>query len=166
MKKIAVLFILCIFPGFLMAQEGAPDTKASPDKTTRSVGNTNSAGVMADFRSLEEELKGRKRDDKVMKKRLEANLLRALTNSMARRFYAEMDKFKKDLKVENIKYDNPTSPFVYYVKYTTQNYTFVARCDYSRDPAFYLQDPLFVKLLVREPGQKESESGASETKVQ
>ena len=166
MKKIAVLVILCIFPGFLMAQEGAAVPNASSDKTTRSVGNTNNAGVMADFRSLEEELKGRKRDDKTMKKRLEANLLRALTNSMARRFYTEMDKFKKDLKVENIKYDNPTSPFVYYVKYSTQNYTFVARCDYSRDPAFYLQDPLFVKLLVREPGQKSAEGENSEAKIQ
>jgi len=140
-------------PAGLSAAPGDGNKSGTPDKTESGKTGTEGKkvrdkGLMKEFRRLEEKLRGRKRTAAHLKKTLETNLIGALSRSIVRRFYPERRVLLKNLKPANITYDNPTSPLVYYVRYIVGSKTLLARMDFARDPEYYLQYPVNVKLLA------------------
>ena len=134
--------------------------KSEPSNTEKS---SKDDSVMIEFRSLEEQIRLKKRSSKVRKITLETNLLRAMRSAIFRRFYLERKDLSKNLNAQNIIYDNPTSPLVYYVKYVTttdngQTRTIIGRFDFSRSPEFYIQIPAYEKVLIRTSGEVHEES--------
>jgi hypothetical protein len=103
-------------------------------------------GVMAEFSSVEGTLKSKRVGPEKLQHTLERNLIRALGQAIDRRYYLERGELKKDLKPENIAYENPTSETIYYVKYKN----FLARFDFSRNPELFEQGPIYVRFLVVE----------------
>ena len=53
----------------------------------------------------------------------------------------------KDLSRENLKYENPTSPVIYFVKFKE----LIARFNYARDPEYFIQSPVYVKFMQIDP---------------
>ena len=115
-------------------------------------------GVMNEFRALEEALRTDKRTPEERKKTLEANLLRGMQQAIIRMFYQKREELLKNMTGDTIKYENPTSELVYYVKY--QN--FIIRFDFARDPEIYNQAPVLKKVLIKPEGlQMHSEPAAA-----
>ena len=135
----------------LVAQDKNPDEAATGD--TRPEGT-----VMQEFRKLEEDIRKKKRSPDLRKKMLESNLVRAMESAIDRYFYFNRESIKKNLRAEKLKYSNPTSPRIYYVKfrvvYTVGDMTLtrylLIRFDFVRDPEFYAQTPARSKVLIRE----------------
>ncbi|GIX41099.1 MAG: hypothetical protein KatS3mg129_0832 [Leptospiraceae bacterium] len=101
-------------------------------------------GVMSEFRAVEEGIRKKFRSEKEQKEILENNLLRALKMSILRRFYYDADKYLKDLNINNISWEAPLTPNIYYVKYKY----FIVRYDFANDPRFFLQSPVYEKFLI------------------
>jgi hypothetical protein len=101
-------------------------------------------GVMSEFRAVEEGIRKKFRSEKEQQQTLENNLLRALKMSILRRFYYDADNYLKDLNVNNISWEAPLSPNIYYVKYKY----FIVRYDFANDPRFFLQSPVYEKFLI------------------
>ena len=134
--------------GVLWGQAG--DDKPATGSTTAG-GTSASKGIMVEFRRLEEEIRGRKLTPKVRQKMLIANLERAMKNAVTRRFYRKRKELLKELRLTDKDYENPTSPLIYYVRYKTGETTFLVRFNFSRDPEYYIQIPLYEKFLVKGP---------------
>ena len=113
-------------------------------------------GVMEEFRAVEEAIRKRlsNTSPEAMKRTLENNLVRAVRMAIERRFYREKGEYLKDLNVENIDYENPTSPTTYFVKYKN----FLMRLDYVRDPQLFILRPNYEKFLLIEEGEGHEDS--------
>ena len=109
-----------------------------------SVSAERSEGIMTEFRQTEEAIRNRQKTPEARQKTLEENLVRAVRLAIARRFHEEKGELLKDLNAQTMKYENPTSELVYYVKY--KNY--IVRFDFLRDPEFYLLTPSYEKFLI------------------
>lgn len=107
-------------------------------------------GIMAEFRAVEEAIRKKDSDEEILKKNLEENLLRAMKQAIVRRFYLEQEKYLADLSIENLAYENPTAPNIYYVKYKY----FIVRFDFPRDPERYVQAPSYEKFLIMDEALK------------
>jgi len=101
-------------------------------------------GVMSEFRAVEEGIRKKFRSEKEQQQTLENNLLRALKMSIMRRFYYDSEKYLKDLNINNISWEAPLNPNIYYVKYKY----FIVRYDFVNDPRFFLQSPVYEKFLI------------------
>jgi len=101
-------------------------------------------GVMSEFRAVEEGIRKKFRSEKEQQQTLENNLLRALKMSIIRRFYYDSEKYLKDLNINNISWEAPLNPNIYYVKYKY----FIVRYDFVNDPRFFLQSPVYEKFLI------------------
>ncbi len=101
-------------------------------------------GVMAEYRQLEETIRGKARSADSRQKTLEENLLRAMRSTVVRVDYDKRETLLKDVSIANISFENPTSSLVYYVKFKN----FLIRLDYARDPELYSQTPMYEKLLI------------------
>lgn len=108
-------------------------------------------GVMEEFRAVEEAIRKRlsRTSPEAKKRTLENNLVRAVRLAIERRFYREKEPFLKDLNIEAISYENPTSPTTYFVKYKN----FIMRLDYVRDPQLFILRPNYEKFLMIEDGE-------------
>lgn len=156
----AMLLVLGMTPALMSAPAG--DANKSED----SASSTNDRGVMTDFRRLEEELIKRKRSAEIRKRTLHGNLLRALRNAIARRFYGEREELLKNVTEASLdgNYDNPTSPLVYYVRYQAKDRLLIVRFDFSKDPEFYIQSPAYEKLLVRDSSKTHTKTDTESKK--
>jgi hypothetical protein len=101
-------------------------------------------GVMSEFRAVEEGIRKKFRSEKEQQQTLENNLLRALKMSIMRRFYYDSEKYLKDLNINNISWEAPLNPNIYYVKYKY----FIVRYDFVNDPRFFIQSPVYEKFLI------------------
>jgi hypothetical protein len=101
-------------------------------------------GVMSEFRAVEEGIRKKFRSEKEQQQTLENNLLRALKMSIMRRFYYDSEKYLKDLNINNISWEAPLNPNIYYVKYKY----FIVRYDFANDPRFFIQSPVYEKFLI------------------
>ncbi len=101
-------------------------------------------GVMSEFRAVEEGIRRKFRSEKEQQEILQNNLLRALKMSIMRRFYFDSEKYLKDLNVNNVSWENPLTPNIYYVKYKY----FIVRYDFANDPRFFIQAPVYEKFLI------------------
>ena len=104
-----------------------------------------SEGVMLEFRQVEEAIRGAQRTEEAQQAMLEANLLRARQQAVARRFHVEKGELLKELSIETMRYESPTSNLIYFVNYKD----FFVRFDYARDPKFYIQQPTYEKFLIK-----------------
>lgn len=116
-------------------------------------------GVMSEFRAVEEGIRKEFRSEKEQQTTLENNLLRAMKMAILRRFYYDSEKYLKELNVNNISWESPTTPNIYYVKYKY----FIVRFDFANDPKFFIQSPVYEKFLIMDEF-KESEHDS--TKVE
>lgn len=117
-------------------------------------------GIMAEFRAVEEAIRKKDSDEAILKKTLEDNLLHAMRKAIVRRFYLEKDKYLEELSIENLAYENPTAPNIYYVKYKY----FIVRFDFPRDPERYIQSPVYEKFLIMDAAlNDDSQEDASST---
>ncbi len=114
-------------------------------------------GVMEEFRAVEEAIRARmsRTSPEAMKRTLEDNIVRAVKMAIERRYYREKDQYLKDLNIENISYENPTSPTTYFVKYKN----FIMRVDYVRDPQLFILRPNYEKFLLIEEGPEHEKPG-------
>lgn len=101
-------------------------------------------GVMSEFRAVEEGIRRKFRSEKEQMEILQNNLLRALKMSIMRRFYFDSEKYLKDLNVNNVSWEAPLTPNIYYVKYKY----FMIRYDFANDPRFFIQSPVYEKFLI------------------
>ena len=154
-----------------MSALGAQDAPSGDKKAeVKQPSSTAERGVMTEFRRLEEELLKRRRSPERRQKTLTDNLLRALRNSISRRFYAERVDLLKNLTPESLdgNYDNPTSPLIYYVRFRAGERLVIVRFDFLKDPEFFIQGPSYEKLLVKDltKAHKAEKSGKDEGKKQ
>ncbi|MBI3394237.1 MAG: hypothetical protein HY042_00200 [Spirochaetia bacterium] len=118
-------------------------------------------GIMAQYRALEESIRGKAKSPEIRKKTLEENLVRAMRNLVVRLKYDEREALVKDLNAQSIQWENPTAATVFYVKYKT----FLVRFDFARDPELYIESPLYEKALSTEDaGTKKEEPAKTDTK--
>jgi hypothetical protein len=108
-------------------------------------------GVMSEFRAVEEGIRKKFRSEKEQQQTLENNLLRALKMSIMRRFYYDSEKYLKDLNINNISWEAPLNPNIYYVKYKY----FIVRYDFANDPRFFIQSPVYEKFLIMDEFSKQ-----------
>lgn len=101
-------------------------------------------GVMSEFRAVEEGIRRKFRSEKEQMATLQNNLLRAMKMAIMRRFFNESDKYLKELTAENISWEAPTNPNIYYVKFKS----FIVRFDFANDPRFFIQSPVYEKFLI------------------
>lgn len=153
-KRLGLLWALalCLAATGIGAQDAPPAEKTEGKKEEKQPSSTADRGIMKEFRRLEEELLKRRRSAEFRQKTLTENLLRAMRNSVARRFYAERAELLKNLTPESLEgnYDNPTSPLIYYVRFRAGERLIIARFDYIKDPEFFIQGPSYEKLLVKD----------------
>lgn len=151
-----------------LGAQGAPAGEKKAEAKQPS--STTERGVMTEFRRLEEELLKRRRSPERRQKTLTENLLRALRNSVSRRFYAERAELLKNLTPESLdgNYDNPTSPLIYYVRFRAGEKLIIIRFDFIKDPEFFIQGPSYEKLLVKDltKAHKNEKTGKDESKKQ
>ncbi|MDW7975677.1 MAG: hypothetical protein RMI35_03885 [Leptospiraceae bacterium] len=132
MKKIVFLFL--IIPLSLSYLEAGPKE-----------------GVMSEFRAVEEGIRRKFRSEKEQMQTLQNNLLRAMKMAIQRRFFYEGDKYLKDLTIENLSWEAPLGPNIYYVKYKF----FIVRFDFANDPRFFIQAPIYEKFLIMDEFSEE-----------
>ncbi|MFN3604021.1 MAG: hypothetical protein ACK4UJ_04855 [Leptonema sp. (in: bacteria)] len=101
-------------------------------------------GVMSEFRAVEEGIRKQFRSEKEQQTTLEKNLLNAMKMAIMRRFYYDSEKYLKELNVDNLSWESPTTPNIYYVKFKY----FIVRFDFANDPKFFIQSPIFEKFLI------------------
>tara|TARA_B100001939_G_scaffold241968_1_gene209482 strand:+ start:178006 stop:178398 length:393 start_codon:yes stop_codon:yes gene_type:complete len=101
-------------------------------------------GIVNEFRAVEEAIRTRQADPKVLEAQLQDNLLRAMRVSITRRFFHTRDKYLNDLKIENLSYEKFESTNTYYVKYKS----FIVRYDFVRDPERFVLAPAYEKFLI------------------
>lgn len=101
-------------------------------------------GVMSEFRAVEDGIRKKFRSEKEQMETLQNNLLRAVKMSILRRFYYDSEKYLTDLTPDNLSWEAPLSPNVYYVKFKF----FIIRYDFANDPRFFLQSPVYEKFLI------------------
>jgi hypothetical protein len=106
---------------------------------------------MSEFRAVEEGIRKKFRSEKEQQQTLENNLLRALKMSIMRRFYYDSEKYLKDLNINNISWEAPLNPNIYYVKYKY----FIVRYDFANDPRFFIQSPVYEKFLIMDEFSKQ-----------
>jgi hypothetical protein len=68
-----------------------------------------------------------------------------------RRFYYDSEKYLKDLNINNISWEAPLNPNIYYVKYKY----FIVRYDFANDPRFFIQSPVYEKFLIMDEFSKQ-----------
>lgn len=101
-------------------------------------------GVQAEFRAVEEGIRRRQHDPKVLEKTLEDNILRAMRAAIRRRFYEDQAKYLEGLTVDNLTWEKTFSDRVYFVKFRY----FIVRFDFARDPLLFTQAPVYEKFLI------------------
>ena len=133
MNRVLILTLLLsiVFPGFSI--------QAGPQE-----------GIMSEFRAVEEAIRKKDTDESILLQRLESNLTRAMKHAILKRFYQERETYLADLKPENLSYENPTAPNIYYVKYKY----FIVRFDFPRDPKRFIQAPVYEKFLIMDEALK------------
>lgn len=101
-------------------------------------------GVMSEFRAVEDGIRKEFKSEKEQMATLENNLVRAMKMAILRRFYYDSEKYLKDLNVDNLSWEAPLTPNIYYVKYKY----FIVRFDFANDPRFFIQAPVYEKFLI------------------
>lgn len=101
-------------------------------------------GVQAEFRAVEEGIRRRQNDPKILEKTLEDNLLRAMRAAIRRRFYDDQAKYLEGLSIDNLSWEKTFSERVYFVKFRY----FIVRLDFARDPLLFVQSPVYEKFLI------------------
>ncbi len=101
-------------------------------------------GIVNEFRAVEEAIRTRQADPKVLEAQLQDNLLRAMRVTITRRFFHTRDKYLNDLKIENLSYEKFEATNTYYVKYKS----FIVRYDFVRDPERFVLAPAYEKFLI------------------
>ncbi len=101
-------------------------------------------GVMSEFRAVEDGIRKEFKSEKEQMATLENNLVRAMKMAIIRRFYYDSEKYLKDLNAENLSWEAPLTPNIYYVKYKY----FIVRFDFANDPRFFIQAPIYEKFLI------------------
>lgn len=100
-------------------------------------------GVQQEYRAVEEAIRNKQTGPEARLKTLETNLVNAVRLAMTRHYYEERETITKDLSIQTIEYENPTSPLVYFVKYKNSFFRF----EYARNPESFAQSPITEKFL-------------------
>jgi hypothetical protein len=101
-------------------------------------------GIVNEFRAVEEAIRKRDQDPKILEQNLHSNLIRAMEASITRRFFHTREKYLADLKIENLNFEKFEGTNTYYVKYKA----FIVRFDFMRDPERFIQAPVYEKFLI------------------
>ena len=115
-------------------------------------------GLDKEFRRHEEKALGDVYSPKQRQKLLNRNLISALRSLILRRLYNKKEEYFKSLTIANIAYDNPTSPYTYYVKYKD----FMARLEYELNPKVYVQNPKAVKFIFIKKEGKDTKASVNQ----
>lgn len=116
-------------------------------------------GVSAEFRAVEEGIRRRQHDPKILERTLQDNLIRAMRAAIRRRFFEDQNKYLEGLSPESISWEKTFSDNVYFVKFRY----FIVRFDYARDPTLFTQAPVYEKFLIVDEF-KEGDSHTSDGK--
>ena len=116
-------------------------------------------GVMQEFRQQEEYILRKEKNIAAQRKILERNLENAVRALIRRRLHSQKEQYYRGLTIAKIAYENPSSAFVYYVKYKD----FLARLTYEFDPKHFIHQPKHVKFIRAEAKATKSDTRRSDT---
>jgi hypothetical protein len=114
-------------------------------------------GVISEFSKVEELVKNKRITKEFRKQTLEKNLLTAVKFTLLKKYSDHEDKIK-DLKPENIKFEQQKGTFNYYIQYKD----YFLYYNFAVDPELYSQLPTDDRIYIKTKEMEDEESAGGE----